>query len=185
MKAAWRRTRVVLRGLTAAAVAALAFAQGARPGSAPPKLHGQTLDGKAIVLPDAAAGKVTLLVLGASKKGGERTGPWKDHFVADFRSNPGASYYVAALLQSVPLLLRGVIRAGMRGGTPVTERPQVLTCGSDEASWKKYLDITDDSLPSVLLLDQTGHLRWSYNGTFDPKHYQALKTATAAALEHR
>jgi hypothetical protein len=109
------------------AVAALAFARGPRPGSEPPKLHGETLDGKAIVLPDAAAGKVTLLLLGASKKGGERTDPWKDHFVADFGSNRHTSCYVAASLQSVPSVFRGMIRVGMRGGTPDAARSHVLT----------------------------------------------------------
>jgi hypothetical protein len=167
------------------AVAALAFARGPRPGSEPPKLHGETLDGKAIVLPDAAAGKVTLLLLGASKKGGERTGPWKDHFVADFGSNRHASYYVAALLQSVPSVFRGMIRAGMRGGTPDAARSHVSTSASDEAAWKTYLDISDDTLPSVLLLDGLGHYRWGYNGVFDPKRYEALKSAIIAALEHQ
>jgi hypothetical protein len=141
------------------------------------------LDGQPIVLPDAAAGKVTLLVLGASRKGGEQTAPWKNHFEADFGSNPHASYYVAALLQSAPALFRRVIRAGMRGGTPVAEQSHVLTAASDEAAWKKYLDIRDNTLPSVLLLDGSGHAQWSYNGVFDPDHYQALKTATVAALD--
>lgn len=40
----------------------------------------------------------------------------------------------------------------------------------------------DDSLPCVLLLDDTSHLRWSYNGVFDPGHYRALQKAAAAAL---
>ncbi len=181
----WTKTSALLRGLLVSALAALAFAQGPRPGSEPPKLHGQTLDGKAIVLPDAAAGKVTVLLVGASKEGGERTRPWKEHFVADFGSNPHVSYYVAALLQSAPAIFRGVIRAGMRNGTPVSERPQVLTSGSDEAAWKKYLAISEYSLPGVLLLDETGHLQWSYNGKFDPEHYESLKTATTAALQHR
>ena len=41
-----------------------------------------------------------------------------------------------------------------------------------------YLEIKDDSLPAVLLLDQGGHVGWSYNGVFDPDHYRDLKTAT-------
>jgi hypothetical protein len=142
------------------------------------------LDGKTIVLPDAAVGKVTLLVLGASKKGGEQTGPWKDRFAADFGSNQQTCYYVAALLQNVPAVFRGVIRAGMRGGTPAPGRAHVLTSASDEVAWKKYLDMKDDSLPSVLLLDETGRLQWRYNGAFDQDHYQSLRIATTAALEH-
>jgi len=171
--------------LIAAAVALSALAQGATLGSEPPKLHGETLDGKRILLPDAAAGKVTLLVVGASRKGGERTDAWKDHFVTDFGSNPQATYYVAALLQSAPPMFRGLIRSGMRSGTPEAARGHVFTSGSDEQAWKQYLDMKDDNLPGVLLLDETGHVRWSYCGLFDADHYQALKTAAAAVLERR
>ena len=185
MKIDLQKTGVLLRNLLATAAVVLALAHGATPGSEPPKLHGQTLDNKTIVLPDAAGGKVTLLVIGASNKGGERTGPWKDHFVADFGSNPHVSYYVAALLQAVPSPFRGMIRSGMRDGTPDASRSHVLTSATDEGAWKQYLDMRDDSLPSVLLLDESGRLRWRHNGTFDPDRYRALKTATAAALDHR
>jgi hypothetical protein len=170
--------------LTIIAVAGLALAQGPPAGSKPPQLRGETLDGKTIVLPDAAAGKITLLVLGASRKGGDRTGLWREHFAADFGSNPRADYYVAALLQRVPGLMRGMIRSGMRGGTPPAGQGHVLTSASDEDAWKKYLAMTDDSLPSVLLLDASGHVRWSYNGVFDNDRYQGLKSATTAALEN-
>jgi hypothetical protein len=80
-------TRVggLIRSLAATAVAVLALAHPAAPGSEPPKLQGQTLDDKAIVLPDAVAGKVTLLLVGASRQGGERTGIWKDHFLTSAR----------------------------------------------------------------------------------------------------
>jgi hypothetical protein len=165
--------------------AALALAQGPPAGSEPPKLHGETLEGKTIVLPDAAAGKVTMIVIGASRKGGDRTGPWKDHFAADFGSNTHADYYVAAMLQRVPGMVRGVIRSGMRGGTPPAARNHVLTSASDEDAWKKYLAMTDDSLPSVLLLDASGRVRWSFNGVFDDADYQRLKSAATAALENR
>jgi len=169
--------------LIIASAAALALAQGPPAGSEPPKLRGETLEGKAIVLPDAAVGRVTLLVLGASRKGGDRTGPWREHFAADFGSNPRVDYYVAALLQSVPGLMRGMIRSGMRGGTPPAGRSHVLTSASDEDAWKKYLAMTDDSLPSVLLLDASGRVRWSYNGVFDDADYQRLKSVTKASLE--
>lgn len=167
------------------AVAALALAQSAPVGSEPPKLHGQTLDDRTIVLPDEAAGKVTLLVLSLSRKAGEQTVSWRERFAADFGSDSHVTYYVAALLQSAPPFIRGMIRSGMRKGTPAAVQSHVLTTATDEAAWKKYLDSKDDSLPAVLLLDQTGHLRWSYNGVFDPDHYRDLKTATIATLDSR
>ena len=169
----------------AVAAGFVARAQGAALGSAPPKLHGQTLNGKDIVLADAATGKVVLIIVGASKKGGERTGPWKDHFVADFGFNGQTTYFVTAMLQKVPSLFRGVIRSGMRGGTPDAERSHILTSATDEDAWKQYLEMKDDSIPSVLLLDESGHLRWSYSGIFDSDHYQALKAAAATLLDRR
>ncbi|MBV9497810.1 MAG: hypothetical protein JO138_00405 [Acidobacteriaceae bacterium] len=176
---------LLLRTLLASAATLVALAQGASPGSEPPKLRGQTLDGKSIVLPDDAAGRVILLVLGASKKGGEQTGPWKDHFVADFGPNPHATYYVAALLQRVPAPFRAVIRAGMRGGTPDAARSHVLTSASDEDAWKGYLGMRNDSLPGILLLDESGRTLWSHIGVFDPREYAQLKAAAGTALEHR
>jgi len=167
------------------AAAALALAQAVPAGSEPPKLRGQTLDGKAVVLPDAAAGKVALLLLGASRQGGDRTGPWKEHFVADFGSNPNATYYVAALLQGVPGPFRGMIRSGMRGGTPLAAQGHVLTSTSDNDAWKKYLNMRDDAVPGVLVLDTSGRARWSLNGVFDPGQYEALKKAVEALLEGR
>jgi hypothetical protein len=173
------------RSFFAALLTAAAFAQGPSTGSETPKLRGQTLSGQSIILPDAAAGKVTMLAIGASKKAGDRTGPWKQHFLADFASNPRATYYVAALLQSAPSLVRGMIRSAMRGGTPEPQRDHVLTSSSDEAAWKKYLDIHDDSLPAILLLDESGHALWSYRGEFDAAHYDALKNAANEALGRR
>ena len=163
----------------------VALAQGGSPRGNTPKLRGQTLDGKSITLPDDAAGKVILLVLGASRKGGERTGPWKDHFIADFGTNPHVTYYIAALLERVPAPFRGVIRSGMRGGTPEIARSHVLTSASDEDAWKNYLNMHDDSLPGVLLLDESGHVLWSHLGVFSPNEYAELKTAAATALGHQ
>jgi hypothetical protein len=175
---------LLLRSLLASAVTVLALAQGASPNSELPKLHGQTLDGKSIVLPNDAAGKVTLLVLGASRKGGEQTNPWKEHFIADFGANPQAAYYVAALLQRVPTPFRAVIRTSMRSGTPNAVRSHVLTSASDEDAWKNYLGMGNDSLPGVLLFDESGHALWSHVGVFDVHEYEALKTAAGAALGH-
>jgi hypothetical protein len=175
---------LLARSLLASAVTVLALAQGASPGAEIPKLRGQTLDGKPIVLPDDAAGKVTLLVLGASRKGGDRTGPWKDHFVADFGTNSHATYYVAALLQRVPAAFRGVIRTGMRSGTQDAARSHVVTSASDEDAWKNYIGMRDDTLPGIVLLDESGCVLWRHVGLFDAHEYEALKAVAITALGH-
>jgi hypothetical protein len=179
-----KRTRLrVLHGTVSLVFsAALALAQTKPPGAQVPKITGRTLDDQEITLPDAASGRVTLLLLGASKKGGDRTKLWKDHFLGDFASEPSATYYVVALLERAPSMFRGMIRNGMRSGTPVTQRAHVLTCVSGENDLLKYFDLTDDSLPVVLLLDRSGYSLWVYKGQYDDSQYQALRAAIQTSL---
>ena len=160
----------------------LAWAQEPTIGSEPPKLHGNTLDRTGIVIPDACVGKVTLLLLGFSKNGGQLTAAWRTPFLADFPPDPRLTYYTVALLERAPSLLRGMIRAGMRRSTPLAERAHVVTAMVDESAWINYMKLKDDRLPAVLLLDQTGRLSWFYIGSFDSSHYASLKTAAKAAL---
>jgi hypothetical protein len=166
-------------------LATVALAQSPPIGSEPPKLHGQALDDKTVVLPDEVAGKVTMLVVTLSRKAGEQSGSWREHFAADFASNPQVTYYVAAMLQGAPSVIRGMIRSGIRKGTPAAAQSHVLTAATDEAAWKQYLQMKDDSLPAVLLLDQNGHVRWSYDGAFDPDHYRDLKAAAISTCDRR
>jgi hypothetical protein len=165
------------------AAAAGAFGQGAAPGSEPPKLRGETLDGQALVLPDAASGKVALLIVSASKKAGDRTGTWRDHFLGDFGADPRVACYTAALLEEAPSLIRGMIKAGMRSGTPPAARGHVVVSISGEAVWKKYLNLRDDKLPGLVLLDGSGRVRWSYNGILEPGRYSALQAAAKDLLQ--
>ncbi|HEX4485775.1 MAG TPA: hypothetical protein VH088_05880 [Terriglobales bacterium] len=158
------------------------MAQSPPAGSQPPKLHGQTLGDKPIILPDASAGKVTLLVVSISRRAGERTAPWRERFAADFASDPHVAYYVVALLEDAPSFIRNMIRSAIRKSTPAAQQSHVLTSATGEAAWRKYLDSKDDTQPIVLLLDQTGGLRWSYNGALDSDHYASLKDATSATL---
>ena len=154
-------------------------------GSEPPKLHGRTLDEKDIVLPDEAAGKVTMLVISLSRKAGEQSGSWREHFADDFASDPHVTYYVTAMLQSAPSFIRGMIRSGIRKGTPAVAQSHVLTSAADESPWKQYLQIKDDTVPAILLLDPSGHVRWSYDGAFDSDHYRDLNAATVIARDRR
>ena len=59
------------------------LAQSPQAQSPAPALHGETLDGKKVTLAEAGAGRVTLLVVGFSKKAGDATNLWRDRFAAD------------------------------------------------------------------------------------------------------
>jgi hypothetical protein len=152
-------------------------ADGPAAGSQPPPLRGETLDRESVSFPELLSGKVTVLFIAASKKGGELSGIWRDRFLADFGVNPRVTYYTIALLENAPGMLRGMIKSGMRNGTLTDRRPHAIVSTEGNAAWKQYLGMRDNELPAVLLLDSSGHAAWDYKGAFGADRYAGLKAA--------
>jgi len=132
---------------------------------------------KPINLPEAAAGKLTILVLGFSRQGGQKTGLWAKHLSADFATDPLFTSYTVAMLEDAPAMLRGMIRSGIRSGTPVSERDHVVTTASGEAAWKEFLHAAQKDIPYLVLLDSGGKVRWTGHGAFEQQQYEALRIA--------
>ena len=162
--------------ITVLAIGGIA-AEPAAPGTNPPNIHGETLNGNSIDLPQAAAGKVTVLILGFSKQGGQQTGIWEKHLSQDFSGDAHFTSYTVAVLEDAPALFRKMIKAGIRSGTPTPKRDYVITTESGEASLKRFLGVSDNNIPYLLLLDGTGRVCWSGQGTFEEHQYEALRTA--------
>ena len=163
--------------LCAAFAAALAIPQTPPLGTVSPRILGETANGTPIELPDAAAGKVTLLILGFSKQGGQQTGAWADRVSQDLASDPHFTRYTIAVLEGVPTLLRGMVKSGIEKGTPPAKRDHMVTTVSGQAAWKKYAGVTDTKVPYLVLLDGGGHLRWRGHGLFEQQQYEALRAA--------
>jgi ATP10 protein len=156
-----------------------AAAQTLAVGTALPQLRGETLLGNSLVLPDAAAGKAAFLTIGFSKKGGKNTRAWSERFAKDYGSHANLTSYSVAMLEEAPKILRGFIKAGIKKSVPPQAQSRFLIVTSDEAAWKKYLNVADDDLAYVLLIDGNGRVIWKDQGAFDDKKYEALKAKLA------
>lgn len=158
-------------------------AQTLQAGAALPQVQGTTLDGENITLPDAARGKVALLIITFSKAAGEHARVWNDHFIQDYPQDDKATSYSIAMLEDVPSLLRGVVRSGIKRSVPPARRRRFVTVAKDEAQWKKYVGMKEEKDACLLLLDSDGLLRWTQQGVFDPAAYQALKARIAELVK--
>lgn len=154
--------------------AGVVLGQAAPADSTAPKIHGETVNGKPIELPDAAAGKVTLLILGFSKKAGQGTGAWRERVIKDFGSDAQFTTYTVAVLEDAPAFVRPMIRSGIKSGTPEALRDHMVTTASGEAEWKKFLGASDTAVPYLALLDGEGRLKWSSSGVFNEQEYEQL-----------
>ena len=146
-------------------------------------MKGTSLDDQEIILPDAAAGKVTLLIITFSKAAGEHGRVWNDRFMKDYPQDDKATSYAIAMIEDVPSLLRGVVRSGIKRSVPAALRRRFVTVVKDEAKWKQYVGMKEEKDPHLLLLDKKGLVQWSHHRDFDQTAYDALKARIAELLK--
>ena len=158
-----------------AVLAASLAAQVLAPRAAFPPLQGQDLDDQKITLPDAASGKVVVVIMTFSKGAGDRSRVWQDHLLKDYPDEQHFTSYAVAMLSDAPGFVRGMIRSAMKKGTPPPLRHRTITVTSDSKPWKERVGMTSDKPPYLLLLDAKGRLVWSYSGEFEEKPYSELK----------
>jgi len=146
-------------------------------GQALPRMEGETLSGKPIVLPDAAHGKIALLAMGFSKKGGDRATEWEKRFKQDFGKDSNYAIYPVAELEDAPRLVRGMIKSGMRRGTPPSEQDQFVLLFQGSAEWKKFVGYAASDEAYLLLLNANGDVMWHGHGVLSEAGYTPLGEA--------
>jgi len=140
-----------------------------------PRLEGETLSKKPIVLPEAARGKIALLVMGFTKKGGQATGPWEKQFKNDFGADQRYAVYPVAVLEDVPRFIRGMVTSGIRSSTPPAEQDHFVVLVHGEQDLKHFVGYSTSDDAYLLLLDAKGEIRWRGHGLFKYEDYAALK----------
>jgi quercetin dioxygenase-like cupin family protein len=147
------------------------------PTAALPRLEGETLSGKKIVLPDDAHGKIALLAIGFSRQGGDATRVWSDHFKKDFGADPRFAVYSVAELEGAPRFVRGMIVGSIRKGIPTAERDRFVTLFQGSEGLKRFVGFSGSDDAHLLLLDADGTVQWRGHGIFREENYSALQTA--------
>lgn len=141
-----------------------------------PHTEAETLAGKKIVLPDGFAHHPALIIIGFSRAGGDSAGRWGKELRKHIAENSAVQIYSIAVLQDAPKLMRGMIKHGMRSGTPKSEQERFVVLEHDEEIWKKLSDFSDTDAAYVLLTDSQANILWRGRG-------RAPDAPTVAALQ--
>lgn len=149
----------------------------AAPTAALPRLEGETLSGKKIVLPDDALGKIALLAIGFSRKGGDATRAESERCKKDLGADPRFAVYPVAELEGAPRFVRGTIVGSMRKGTPTADRDRFVTLFQGREDLKRFVGFSAGDDAYLLLLDRNGTVRWRGHGVFREPDYAAPQTA--------
>jgi hypothetical protein len=169
-----------------AAIAAIGradeFAAGLAAGETLPKLQGEFLTGRQAVLPQAAAGKVALLLLGFTYDSRFEVEAWAREFRREFEKNPNATFYEIPMIGGLARLGKWFIDSGMRRGTPEADREHVITVYRRTEEWKRRVGFKDPKAAYLLLLDSSGKIAWRCSAAFSEERYQALSQQVSRLL---
>lgn len=148
-----------------------------------PRLQEDNLVGQSVVLPDAAAGKVAVLVLGFSQASKNPTSTWAKRIWLDYGQTPGLALYQLAILEAVPRMFRSMIISGIRKGIPEDQRPNFLPVVHNEAELQKLVGFKEADDASIIVLDRSRKVAYqTHSASVDPA-YVEFRSALAGLLK--
>jgi len=139
-----------------------------------PELRGEFLTGREVVLPQAAGGRVALLLLGFTYKSRFAVEGWAARFRTQFQSDPRVTFYEAPMIGGMARLAKWFIDSGMRRGTPEQDYEHVVTVYRGVDSWKRRVRFVEPDAAYLILVDRTGKVVWRHQGAFENGAFQAL-----------
>lgn len=148
-----------------------------------PRLQEDNLAGQQVVLPDAAAGKVAVLVLGFSHASSTPTGVWMKRAAEEFGKNPNVVLYQLAVIEEAPRLVRGMIISGMKKGVPQDQRATFVPVVHQENALKELVGYKDGADAYLVVLDRTGKAVFQTHGAAPDASYAQLRMKVQALLK--
>jgi hypothetical protein len=146
---------------------ASAMIPGLAPGEPMPALRGEFLTGRQALLPSVASGRVALLALGFTYDSRFAVEAWIGRFRKDFGDKPQVTFYEVPMIGGMARLGKWFIDSGMRRGTPEDDHERVITVYGGTDPWKQRLGFQSPDAAYLILLDQSGVVRWRHGGPFD------------------
>ena len=144
-----------------------------RIGDAFPQVSGQTLTGKSLELPSAAASRRAVVIFSFSKAAGKDARLWSIGISKDLPQD--VPIYSVIMLESVPKLFRSMVVSGIQDNMPLPMQDRTIVLYRDEKLWKQRLAVTDDRHAYVVLLGPGGRIRWSNSGAASDAQSMRLK----------
>lgn len=158
---------------------------GAQTSASLPRIEGTSLAGTQVVLPDAANGKIAVLIFGFSHASKNAISAWADKLYADFGSRPDFAVYQLPVLAGAPSWVRGMIVSSMKKGMPETRRGYFIPLVKGEGELKNLVGFKEADDAYLLTLDASGHIAHQGHGPFRDGDYAALRAELEVMLKKK
>jgi hypothetical protein len=125
---------------------------------------------------------VALLALGFTYDSRFAVEAWIGRFRKDFGDKPQVTFYEVPMIGGMARLGKWFIDSGMRRGTPEDDHERVITVYGGTDPWKQRLGFQSPDAAYLILLDQSGVVRWRHGGPFDEGAYSKLSKSVSDLL---
>jgi len=148
-------------------------------GDAFPRLEAEFLTGRKAVLPDAAAGKSALILMGFTYDSRHDVEAWVEQMGGEIGPNEKITYFQVPIIGGMGRMAKWFIDSGMRKGTPKALHENVITVYGGVDRWKKAMGFSKAHEKSayLALLGPDGRIQWMHHGGFSEEAMAALKAA--------
>ena len=146
-----------------------------------PKIEGESLASHHVVLPDAASGKVAVLVLGFSKASKTPTSAWGQRIETDFAETPDLVLYQLPVLEDVPGFIRGMVISNIKKGAGGTAR-LLRSCATRRVRLEETRELKEPDDAYLILLDRSGNIAYQMHGALSETSYAELHQRIVALL---
>lgn len=150
-----------------------------------PEVEGESLSGSKVTLPEAAKGKVAVLILGFTKASKTATSAWADKINADFGGNTAFALYQLPVLESVPGFIRGMVISSMKKGVRENMRDHFVPVLHGETELKKLVSYSEADDAYLVLLDSLGQIAEQKHGPFSDAAYTQLRSDIQSQLSRQ
>lgn len=148
-----------------------------------PRVEEDNLAGNKIVLPDAAAGKVAVLVLGFTRASKTPTRAWAQKIEAGLGKTPGFELYSLPVLESLPHMVRGMVISGMKHDIPESQRDHFVPVLHNEAQWKTLVNYSEPDDAYLIVLDRSGKIAYQVHGRPNEQDYGLVRQHVESLLK--
>ncbi len=171
--------RSLAKACACLALAALASSPAQDTANAIPSTVAVALDNHKLTLPNDLPARANILILGFGRHSADATTAWEKSVRQQLARPPAIAFYDIAMLAEVPGFVRPMVIRAIRHEVPEVLHPNFLVVTDHEDVWKRIAGYTPDQPDAayLLLVDHTGHVRWSTHQPYSATTFATLKAA--------
>jgi hypothetical protein len=149
-----------------------------------PVVHGTSVSGRPVILPNQVKGKIAVLVIGFSRGSSAPTGAWAARLKTDFERNPNVAIFRLPFLEEVPRMFRGLATSGVNKSAGSSDRDTVVLVFESEAAFKRLVKYSKPNDAYILVVDRTGQIRLLSSGDLQGE-YAGVRDRTNQLLREQ